>query len=343
VIAYDVYRNDAGSNPIATVDGSTLTYSDNSVSPGTQYTYHVTARDAEGNTSDPSNDAVITTPSLDTENPTDPSNLQASATTSTKVHLTWDGSTDNVNVVAYDIYRGGNLFDSVDGQTLSYDDTTVAPGTPYSYTVRARDAAGNTSNDSNTAFVTTPNAGVLFADDFESGNLGNWTTNNGLTVEQGYPAPSGGLDVARESSGGTGATYAYKSFANQTTVYAQFQFKVNSRSGAVDLMRFRNGSGGSKLSLFVHGTSGQLATRNSAGTTLRSATTIQNGVWYQVQIEGQIGTDTTRVWLNGVHIADLDATGSLGSTSFGQFLLGTTGTGTYDTVFDDVVVSQNPI
>jgi len=47
------------------------------------------------------------------------------------------------------------------------------------------------------------------------------------------------------------------------------------------------------------------------------------------------------VWLNGVHIPELDATGSLGTTLFGQFLLGHTSTGTYDVVFDDVAVSKN--
>ncbi len=37
-----------------------------------------------------------------------------------------------------------------------YSDTTVAAGTTYSYIVRAYDAAGNVSPDSNTASVTTP-------------------------------------------------------------------------------------------------------------------------------------------------------------------------------------------
>jgi len=30
-----------------------------------------------------------------------------------------------------------------DGNTVAYGDTTVSPGTTYSYTVKARDAAGN--------------------------------------------------------------------------------------------------------------------------------------------------------------------------------------------------------
>ena len=43
-----------------------------------------------------------------------------------------------------------------------------------------------------------------------------------------------------------------------------------------------------------------------------------------------------------MHLTELDATGDLGSTNFGQFLLGQTATsGTYDVVFDDVIVSKN--
>jgi len=50
----------------------------------------------------------------------------------------------------------------------------------------------------------------------------------------------------------------------------------------------------------------------------------------------------TEVWLNGVLVPQLGATGDLGTTNFGQFLLGQTSTtGTYDVAFDDVIVSKN--
>ena len=64
-----------------------------------------------------------------------------------------------------------------------------------------------------------------------------------------------------------------------------------------------------------------------------------------IEIHGKIGTpSTTEVWLDGTLLPELGATGDLGSTNFGQFLLGQTGTtGTYDVVFDDVTVSKNQI
>jgi len=64
-----------------------------------------------------------------------------------------------VGVTGYDVYRGGTLLKSL-GVTTSYADTTVAPSTSYSYTVKAKDAAGNISPVSNTATVTTPSGGT---------------------------------------------------------------------------------------------------------------------------------------------------------------------------------------
>jgi hypothetical protein len=343
IAAYDIYR-DGGASPIATVNGSTTAYSDTTVSQQTQYSYVVTARDPSNNTSDPSNTALVTTPSLDQAPPNPPTNLAAVAPSSTRVDLTWTAATDDVGVTGYDIFRGGSKIGSAGANATAYSDTTVASSTQYSYTVQARDAAGNSSVDSNVATVTTPSAGVLFADDFESGSLSAWTTVSGLAVTQGVPAPSGGSWVARETASGAGATYAYKSISPTVTdLYARFRFQVVSRTGSVDLMRFRNGSGGSKLSLLVDGSTGKLSTRNAAGTTTKSNTVINNGQWYTVEIHGMIGSpSTTEVWLDGILLPELGATGDLGTTSFGQFLLGHTGTtGTYDVVFDDVAVAKN--
>jgi chitodextrinase len=162
-----------------------MQYSDTTVSANTQYSYVVKARDPSNNTSGPSNTATVTTPGVDTVDPLPPSNLNSTAVSSGRVDLTWDAGSDNVGVTAYDIYRGGNLLTLVDGSTLAYSDLTVTGGIQYSYTVQARDAAGNTSIDSNVAQATTPSAGVVFQDDFESGSLLNWSTVAGLAGSAG--------------------------------------------------------------------------------------------------------------------------------------------------------------
>ncbi|PVC84918.1 CARDB domain-containing protein, partial [Streptomyces sp. CS014] len=63
--------------------------------------------------------------------------------------LTWQASTDNKGVTGYDVYANNVLRGSVAGNVLTYTDTRSA-STTVSYFVRAKDAAGNVSGDSNT-------------------------------------------------------------------------------------------------------------------------------------------------------------------------------------------------
>jgi chitinase len=73
------------------------------------------------------------------------------------VSLAWNASTDNVGVTGYNVYRGGTLVTTATG--TSYTDGGLSAGTAYSYTVRARDAAGNLSAASNTLTATTTTGG----------------------------------------------------------------------------------------------------------------------------------------------------------------------------------------
>ncbi|MEA2207440.1 MAG: hypothetical protein QOE77_4216, partial [Blastocatellia bacterium] len=92
----------------------------------------------------------------DTTPPSAPANLRATSTASGEVDLAWNGSTDNLAVSEYHVYRGGAQIGIVAAGSLTYQDTTVAASTSYSYTVRAFDTAGNSSADSNVVTVTTP-------------------------------------------------------------------------------------------------------------------------------------------------------------------------------------------
>lgn len=93
----------------------------------------------------------------DTQAPSAPGTLTATATSSTQVDLSWTAANDNVGVAGYTIYRDGAPIAEV-GEVTQYTDTSVQPATPYQYQVRARDAAGNVSSISPTASVTTPGA-----------------------------------------------------------------------------------------------------------------------------------------------------------------------------------------
>ncbi|MFI9025508.1 discoidin domain-containing protein [Streptomyces sp. NPDC053560] len=61
--------------------------------------------------------------------------------------LTWPRATDDKKVTAYDVYADGRLRTSLPGTVTAYTDTDPA-GAAVTYTVRARDAAGNQSPDS---------------------------------------------------------------------------------------------------------------------------------------------------------------------------------------------------
>jgi hypothetical protein len=89
----------------------------------------------------------------DTTAPGTPLNLTASGTTQTTTNLSWSASTDNVGVTGYDVYQNGAFKANVAGTT--YTVTGLTPSTAYSFYVRAKDAAGNASGNSNTVNVTT--------------------------------------------------------------------------------------------------------------------------------------------------------------------------------------------
>jgi glucose/arabinose dehydrogenase len=87
--------------------------------------------------------------------PTVPMNPRASNLTCNSVTFSWDASTDNVGVTAYDIYHDGQLIKSVSGTTLSTSFTVFA-GVTWGLYVNARDAAGNVSQASDTVEITPP-------------------------------------------------------------------------------------------------------------------------------------------------------------------------------------------
>ncbi|ONI84058.1 hypothetical protein ALI144C_15200 [Actinosynnema sp. ALI-1.44] len=79
----------------------------------------------------------------DTEAPSAPANPRSTGTTANSVSLAWDASKDNVAVTGYDVYNGSTLATSVTGTTATIGN--LAANTSYTFTVKAKDAAGNAS------------------------------------------------------------------------------------------------------------------------------------------------------------------------------------------------------
>ncbi len=82
----------------------------------------------------------------DTTPPSVPTNLSANSVSSSEIDLSWAGSTDNVGVAGYQVFRNYNLLGTT--TNTQFADTSAIPGTQYTYTVAAYDAAGNTSSQS---------------------------------------------------------------------------------------------------------------------------------------------------------------------------------------------------
>src|SRR5207245_3338296 len=150
VTGYIVRRNGV---QIATP--ATTSFGDTGLSAATTYSYTVAARDAAGNISPNSTSVSVTTASVaDTTPPSTPTGLTGAPAGSTGANLSWNASTANVGVTGYIVRRNG--VQVATPATTSFGDTGLSAATTYSYTVAARDAAGNISPNSTSVSVTTP-------------------------------------------------------------------------------------------------------------------------------------------------------------------------------------------
>jgi glucosylceramidase len=149
----------------------------------------------------------------DTTPPSTPSGLAASGTTASSTNLSWSASTDNVGVTGYLVFRNGVQVGTPSG--TSFADSGLSASTTYSYTVKARDAAGNQSAASAALPVTTsatgggvdPNAWyqVINTNSGKCLDDQDWNTANGAGLQQwacSAPATNNQLWQFRPTSNG---------------------------------------------------------------------------------------------------------------------------------------------
>jgi glucose/arabinose dehydrogenase len=90
--------------------------------------------------------------------PTAPTNLRLIGATPTTVTIGWDPATDDVGVVAYDMFHDGQLCATVPGNAFEATCTGLSPRVMYGFYVDARDGDNNVSQSSETLQVTTPDS-----------------------------------------------------------------------------------------------------------------------------------------------------------------------------------------
>ncbi len=217
VAGYDVYRNTVKIN---TTVVTTTTYNVTGLSAATAYAFYVVARDAAGNISGSSNTANITTP--DTQAPTAPTNLAASAITATTLTLNWTAATDNVAVTSYDVYQNSVKINTDPVTTLTYNVTGLTQGTTYSFFVKASDAAGNVSANSTTLNATTTDTqapaaptGLVSSNITSSAVTLSWTAATDNIAVTGYDVYQNNVKINTANVAST--TYAVSGLTASTT------------------------------------------------------------------------------------------------------------------------------
>ncbi|MGY5035199.1 discoidin domain-containing protein [Streptomyces sp. 900116325] len=193
----------------------------------------------------------------DTDPPTAPGGLAYTEPASGRIKLTWQASTDDKGVTGYDIYADNTLLSSVAGDVTTYTDTRPADAT-VAYFVRAKDAAGNESADSNTVTrradtgdtqAPTAPAGLSFTEPASGQIKLTWqasTDDKGVT---GYDIYAN--NVLRKSVAGDVTTYTDTQSAGTTVSYVvRAKDTAGNVSGDSNTVT-RNGSGGSSSNLAV--------------------------------------------------------------------------------------------
>ena len=152
--AYKIYRDGT-----EVAETAAPAFIDTQLRPSTQYCYRVSAVDVHGKESAQSEVACATTKKeSDTSAPTAPTNLQATALSTSAIQLTWNASSDDTGVTGYTVERTSIRIMSVSGLTAT--DMGLKAATQYCYTVTAHDEAGNVSPLSNEACATTQAVGA---------------------------------------------------------------------------------------------------------------------------------------------------------------------------------------
>lgn len=141
---YEIYNGDTR---LAVTYGGDTAVTVTGLEPNTDYSLTVKARDYGGNLSQASDPVSFRTGPDVPERvpPTTPGKPSVTHTGGTWVRMKWPESTDNVGVAAYDIFQDGRPAASFPGTGADGWVEGLQPLRTYTFTIRARDAAGNVS------------------------------------------------------------------------------------------------------------------------------------------------------------------------------------------------------
>jgi fibronectin type 3 domain-containing protein len=203
--SYKVYRCTASGAETLLQSGVTgTTFTDTGVTNGTAYYYKVSAVNAAGES--PLSAEASATPQVSA--PAAPTNLSATAVSSTQINLTWSDNSSNetgfvVERATDSGFTAGLTTANLGANATSYSATGLSAGTTYWFRVRATNAAGASAN-SNVASATTSATGgtgtglaATYFDnmDFTGATVSRTDPTINFNWGTGSPSPSIGADT----------------------------------------------------------------------------------------------------------------------------------------------------
>jgi chitodextrinase len=336
-ITYRIHRD---GNPTVIGFGTSTSFTDTGLIPGSQHTYTIDAVDGLNNPPSllsPASDQ-ITVATADTDPPTIPGKPTGSSPSAGAISINWTASTDASPPITYRIYRDGNPTVIGSGMSTSFTDTGLIPGSQHTYTIDAVDGVNNPPSLSSPASdqITVATPSVIFSDSFASGNFSNWTSVTRLTIDNG----SGGVaPPSARAAVNAQIAFAYKNLPSTLSAICM-STKVNVSSldpSATTLLRLRTAANGPIVRVFAN-PSGILYVRSDA-----SSTQIWSGValgtgWHSLKLCGTVGiSGTWNLYRDAVKIVN-GWTANTGTTPVGRVDIGNAQTFTATVNFDDVVI-----
>ncbi|HET6251018.1 MAG TPA: fibronectin type III domain-containing protein, partial [Tepidisphaeraceae bacterium] len=223
---YVVERSDDGGNTFptlsSTLSSSTTTYTDTSLSEMTPYMYKVVASNTGGNSADSSIVSVTTLP-------TAPSGLATTLVTVSEVDLTWNDNSGGL--AGFDVQRndgGWHTLATTDAGVSTFNDTTVASGTNYSYRIIADNGSVLSAPTASLPVLTLAAAPTDFAATQISTTEVDlsWTASTGATTYDITYSINGGA-YNPLTTGVTDDSYAFTAASAGTT----YQFAIVANDG----------------------------------------------------------------------------------------------------------------
>ena len=253
---------------IATVDANVTTYANTDLAAGLTFTYRVRAFDAGGDSAY-SNTIAGTT---GTAAPSPPSNLVLSSSTTTQIVIGWTDNASNEDGFKIERAPGtSSIFTqiaTVHANVATYANTDLAPGSTFTYRVRAFNAGGDSAYSNTIAGTTvtaapSPPSNLVLSSSTTTQIVIGWTDNasneDGFKIERAQGTTSTFTQIA--TVGANVTTYANTDLAAGLT----FTYRV----------RAFNAGGNSAYSNTIAGTTGTAAPSPPSNLVLRSRTTTQ--------------------------------------------------------------------